>query len=711
MPKAAKKTVKEVSPFQQWFDKGEDKALVSFVNQELLRIKGEVNELKIPVFGSSLYFSTDTHCVFHDADSIIASVVADRYVRKFEKPSMDDERHLRRKCTQGWIDFENTHLTDFETRVSRDQSTSRAIIRARKLIKEWLQPKAAHLKSFWSYIEDAPLEFGPGESFNGQQGDTSVFSKILPSMIFPVGTVSVENAALAAYFIAANKATRTQYVGFLKRKDKRKYPSEPCTASIKEAYERFSGLHREGGVSNDIFYVARRIYSEIFFAYPIDHKDSLVMRGSRGSSVYKDSEKRRFINIECLWDSVIQKTVGWAIRQCLKFNARIDLDDGQAYHRFLISRSVTTIDESNASDSIVHLLLKKVLSFDKRLVSLIDTSRASFVLLDEDVPTQRGTFSHQKSWYEIKKTSSMGNGYTFELLSLILGALVRYHDSDGSVYGDDIICSNEAAINIIEDITAAGFIVNQKKSFINKPFRESCGAFYLEGRGYITCFDIKWCHNVHDVITVVNKLGRIISLNDGWNHPLKDKLSVLYNDLLGKVPAFLRGPEVREVRDLPEWVEDRKFLKRQIGSAVCKDMQKRYSKTTAALTEIWQLTKFNKDGVLVPDPEWAYVKVLTPKPTIKVRARHKNVHCGSALFYAYIYSGRVADIEIRQQSSDVEWEYKTTLVHSSGSAIRAETARTALADFDVNGHRKRVIRSTLRKKGSAVRNRLAFMSS
>lgn len=708
MPKAAKKTVEKVSPFRQWFDKGEDKALVSFVNQELLRVKGEVNDLKIPVFGSSLYSGTDTSCVFHDADSIIASVVADRYVRKFERPSLDDERHLRRKCTEGWIDFEHTHLTDFEKRVGGDKSTSRAIIRARKLIKEWLRPTVAHQKSFWQYIEEAPLEFGPGESFSGTQGDTSVFSKILPSMIFPVGTVSIENAALAAYFIAANKATRSQYVEFLKRKGTRKYPSEPCTASMKEAFERFSNLDREDGVSNDIFYVARRIYSEIFFAYPIDHPDCLVKRGSRGSSVYKDSEKRRFINIECLWDSVIQKMVGWAIRQCLKFNARIDLDDGQAYHRFLISRSVTTIDESNASDSIVHLLLRRVLSFDNRLLSLIDISRASFVLLDEDIPTQRGTFAHQKSWYSIKKTSSMGNGYTFELLSLILGALVRYHDSDGSVYGDDIICSNEAATNIIEDITAAGFIVNQKKSFINKPFRESCGAFFLEGRGYITCFDIKWCHNVHDVITVVNKLGRIIVLNDGWNHPLKDKLSSLYNDLLGKVPAFLRGPEVRDVRDLPEWVEDAKFLRRQNGSAICKEMWNRYSKTTAALTKHWHLTKFNKDGVLVPDPEWAYVKTLSPKPTVKVRARPRGVHDGSALLYAYIYSGRVADIEIRQQSSDVEWEYKTTLVHSSGSAIRAETARTALADFDVNGHRKRIIRSTLRKKGTKVRNRLAF---
>lgn len=702
MLKAAKITAPGVSPFGQWFEKGEDKALVSLVNRELLCFKGEINDLKIPVFGSSLYLDNGTSCVFHNANSIIASVVADRYIRKFEAPSYDDERLLKRRCSASWIDFENTHLSTFEGRVGRDQSTSRASIRARKLVKNWLAPKKAHQKSFWQYIEEAPFDFGPGESFSGTQGDTSVFSKILPSMIFPVGTVSIENAALAAYFIAANKAARSQYVSFLKRRGNEKYPSEPCQSSMKQAFDEFQRPDRKNTVKNDIFYVARRIYSEIFFAYPVDHKDCLVKRGSRGSSVYKDSEKRRFINIECLWDSVIQKNVGYAIRQCLKYNARIDLDDGQAYHRYLIRRGVTTIDESNASDSIVHSFLSDVLSFDKRLSTLVNLTRASFVLIDEEIPTGYGTFAYRKSWYHSKKTSSMGNGYTFELLSLILGALSRYHDNDASVYGDDIICSNESATDIIADITAAGFIVNQKKSFIDKPFRESCGAFYLEGRGYITCFDIKWCFNVHDVIVIVNKLGRILSLNKGWKHPLRDKLFDLYNVLLGKVPAFLRGPEVHEKPDLPEWVEDKLFLKRQKGSAICKQMADRYSILTDSLTEAWQLTRFNQKGELVPDPEWAIVKVLSPKPLIKIKARFKDIHEGSALFYAYIHSGRVTDIEIRQQSSEVEWEYKTTLVHNSGSAIRAETARTVLLPFDKEYHRKQVIRRNLRKKGSVV---------
>ena len=60
--------------------------------------------------------------------------------------------------------------------------------------------------------------------------------------------------------------------------------------------------------------------------------------------------------------------IGWSIRQCLLHNAKIDLDDGQHYHRYLISKGVSTLDESNASDSIVHAYLKEVLSFDRRLL-------------------------------------------------------------------------------------------------------------------------------------------------------------------------------------------------------------------------------------------------------------------------------------------------------------------------------------------------------
>ena len=702
MPKASKVSGKPLSGISQWIASFKDKELVNKTNRLLKDAKDDINEFEIPIFGSSLYAGDDTSCVFHDADSIIASVVADRFIRKFEQPSNSMEHYLKRKCFGDWSDFEQSHLSTVQSNVGTDRETQRSIIRCRSMVRRWLSPKkGGHQKTFWDYLEDAPLDFGPGESFITSRGDTSVYSKLAPSQVFPNGTVTIDAAEIAAMVIASNKATRDCYWQVLK--DLPRYTAKcsepPCETSIIEAAKRFDNYFKADVRQNKrVFVLARRIYSEIFYAYPVDHPDSLVQRGSRASSVYKDSSKRRFINIECLWNSVIQKMIGWSIRQCLLHNAKIDLDDGQHYHRYLISKGVSTLDESNASDSIVHAYLKEVLSFDRRLFKAISLTRSEFILMDEFYPTQTGFFQKQKLWNKVIKTSSMGNGYTFEILSLILGALVRYHDNQGSVYGDDIICRNECAADIVSDIRAAGFLVNEKKSFIAKPFRESCGAFFLEKRGYITCFDIKWCHSVHDVIKTVNKFGRIVEMNKGWKHPLLDRLVTLHNDLLALVPAFLRGPKVHELSDLPEWVEDETFMKRQRGSQICKDLWARHSKSANMLTHQWKLVDHMRADQCNTSSEWGVCLLPTPVLSIKIRRKYAGLHAHSALMYSYIYSARVSDMLIRQQTNELVWEYKTTLVHSSGLAIRAQRASEITVPFDPNKHKKDVIRSSLRKR-------------
>lgn len=713
MPKASKELSKSLSGFEAWVTHGEDKRLVSNTNSALQRAKVAINELKIPVFGSSLYRSDNTSCVFHDADSIIASVVADRFTRKFECPSLSTEQLLKRNCFDDWRAFERGHVRAIERSTNSKHDTRRAAIRARSLIKSWLKPpRGGRYKGFWEYFDEAPVEFGPGESFTSTSGDTSIFTKISPAMVFPQGTVTIEAAEIAAILIASNKALRECYKAKLKAlEDPEKYPSPPDFESIANAELQFDIWLNTSArkFTKRVALFARQVYSRIFYAYKVDHEDCLVKRGSRASSVYKDATKRRFINIECLWNSVIQKMIGWAIRQCLKHNAGIDLDDGQAYHRYLIQRELTTLDESNASDSIVHAFTREVLRFDTALTSLIESTRSSFIIMDEFIPTGTGNFHRVKSWNEVLKTSSMGNGYTFELLSLILGALVRYHDKHGSVYGDDIICSNDTAALISSDIIAAGFIVNEKKSFVATPFRESCGAFYLDGRGYITCFDIKWCHSVHDVITTVNKFGRILSMNKGWKHPLREILIKLHNDLLSFTPAFLRGPLKYELPDIPEWVEDYTFLKRQRGSQICQDLWTKYSKPALDLSERWNLLRENDAGQWLPCSEWAVCKLPSPKLKIKFRARRKGLNANGALMYSYIYSARVSDMLIRQQTNELEWDYQTTLVHSSGLAIRAQRASEITVPFDKNAYKKKVIRSNLKGK-NGTRNLFAFMS-
>jgi hypothetical protein len=87
-----------------------------------------------------------------------------------------------------------------------------------------------------------------------------------------------------------------------------------------------------------------------------------------------------------------------------------------------------------------------------------------------------------------EKFSSMGNGYTFELETLIFWGILRAvselcGESDHRlyVYGDDIVIPSRMADVAMTYIAKAGFLVNADKSFVRGPFRESCGGHYYEG--------------------------------------------------------------------------------------------------------------------------------------------------------------------------------------------------------------------------------------
>ena len=75
--------------------------------------------------------------------------------------------------------------------------------------------------------------------------------------------------------------------------------------------------------------------------------------------------------------------------------------------------------------------------------------------------------------------SSMGNGFTFELMSLILLGVTRFYSANSSVFGDDIIVPLDVAPEVVEAITGLGFLVNKRKSFFDGITRESCGAFMV----------------------------------------------------------------------------------------------------------------------------------------------------------------------------------------------------------------------------------------
>lgn len=138
------------------------------------------------------------------------------------------------------------------------------------------------------------------------------------------------------------------------------------------------------------------------------------------------------------------------------------------------SGSVVTLDLERASDSIAYKLVEELLPWDWFLC--LEAFRSSHIKYNKDV-------------FVLEKFSSMGNGYTFELESLIFFSLayaIQTHfevdrDIHITVYGDDIICGRNLGELILTHFPLFGFTVNEEKSCFTPGFRESCGGDYSYG--------------------------------------------------------------------------------------------------------------------------------------------------------------------------------------------------------------------------------------
>jgi len=192
------------------------------------------------------------------------------------------------------------------------------------------------------------------------------------------------------------------------------------------------------------------------------------------SFVPKNAKTYRSVVVEPALNLMFQLGIGTYMQRRLK-RSGIDLTsqiaNQQAARVGSITGDLATLDLSSASDTIARELVAHLLPLDW------------FCLLDQ-LKTSRVEYKGQSRVNQ--KFSSMGNGFTFPLESLIFYALavstVNAQDvSLVSVYGDDIIVPTYAYAALTEVLTAVGFLPNVEKSFSTGPFRESCGADYLSG--------------------------------------------------------------------------------------------------------------------------------------------------------------------------------------------------------------------------------------
>lgn len=160
-----------------------------------------------------------------------------------------------------------------------------------------------------------------------------------------------------------------------------------------------------------------------------------------------------------------------------------------------IDGSVATIDLSSASDTL-SLALLELLPYEYRLAIL--------ALRSEYVEYPNGEVS------ELSKISSMGNGFTFELETLIFYACTLLTGSRiGCCFGDDIVIESHLALECIEILGSLGFSVNREKTFITGPFRESCGKDYFLGRLVRPFFLKERIDTIPKLITHINAVRRL----------------------------------------------------------------------------------------------------------------------------------------------------------------------------------------------------------
>jgi hypothetical protein len=226
-----------------------------------------------------------------------------------------------------------------------------------------------------------------------------------------------------------------------------------------------------------------------------------VVEGSRTTTVPKTAVIDRTIAIEPLLNVFLQLGVDRVIRRRLKRIWGYDLDTQERNQILALEGSIhgllTTVDLSMASDLIslmICMILLPAAWFD-----LLWDLRSPVTRVDGYPLT-------------LEKISSMGNGFTFALESLIFGALVRCSIRRtksariSAVFGDDIVLPKTAYPYLQELLNLCGFKLNTEKSYSSGPFRESCGRDYFLGYNVRPTFLTKKIQSVKDLFYLHNSL-------------------------------------------------------------------------------------------------------------------------------------------------------------------------------------------------------------
>lgn len=304
----------------------------------------------------------------------------------------------------------------------------------------------------------------------------------------------------------------------------------------------------------------------------------------------------------------------WAKRR-LRLKTPVNLADqslnqSAAKHASIFG-DFATIDLSAASDSLAFNTVAWFIP--QPWFEYLNRIRSSFYRLDGHT-------------YLYSKFSSMGNGTTFPLETLIFAAACHAVGSRTyNVYGDDIVIETQHVNELIRVLRFIGFAVNEEKSYTAGPFRESCGGNFLRGVD-ITPHYVRGnaklrpelCHLINGLASRCIPGGalseRLLQMTVDYHLPVvpfnEDTMSGVFVDISTAWDMKL----IKQVYDenrRPTWTYRYRAYKSKGGTRVVQDSRSLF---------LWHLNAQGR-GALEPG---AYLSV-TEVPTLDHRYRRKWV--------------------------------------------------------------------------------------
>jgi len=321
--------------------------------------------------------------------------------------------------------------------------------------------------------------------------------------------------------------------------------SQESLEELLETVPHYAFLHYKNGVE-------RRVGSgEIFF-------------------VPKNAETDRTCEKQLVLNSIVQKGIGSHLKTRLR-SVGIDLSD-QSTNSFLArwgssNGCIATLDLKEASNSIALWVVYTLLPSD--WFNLLNTWRSP----------KYDCKPYNLTNVEFQLFSSMGNGFTFELESLLFYSIAKvimetnspreeWSSHICSIFGDDLVVETEYYEQVKTIFEDFGFIVNNEKSYRSGPFRESCGGDYYSGI-YVRPFFIKDCMTPARLVGLHNHYFGLEGSMFELTRTIRLGIRRIINEFCVSVPIPSGPPGLGDghLHSLTfDWKQPRKFKRNQFDA-------------------------------------------------------------------------------------------------------------------------------------------------